>query len=224
MIDNNYLPLTLKSIDYMRDKFKSKQHKLHFYIVGIEQIDISGDDMTFILSPYKDMPILWARVHLPEILGVDKFIFIDSDTITLTCISRLWEIDLEDKIIGACVHCACPTFGDLLLNWRAMNIKPFDEPEYQHLPYFNCGVMVIDSNKWISNKMPEKCLDSIMTYNHTRYRGYDEPGFNYALRDDWKQLDQRWNYLPLPGKPMKACHILHYYGEYPTGTPRHDKF
>lgn len=222
MINNQYLPLTLKSMDHIRSRFKSTKHHLHFYIVGIEPIDISGKDITFILSQHTDMPILWARVHLPEMLGVDKFIFIDSDTITLTCISRLWDVDLQGNILGAAVHCACPTFGDLVNNWRAMNFKPFNDE--LHLPYFNCGVMMIDSDKWLNSNIPTKCLEAIQLYKHTRHRGYDEPGFNYILKNQWKQLDQKWNYLPLPGKRVKACHILHYYGEYPTGTPRHSMF
>ena len=222
MIDEKYLDLTKRSIDHIKRRFKSNDHKLQFYIVGIEEFDVDIPQTKFITSPHKDMPILWARVHLPEIIGTSKMIFIDSDTIALTCISKLWDTSLEGNIIAAAQHCACGTFGDLVLNWRTLDFSPFNK--HLSMKYFNCGVMVFDCEQWLSKGLAEKCLDAIHLYRHTKYRGYDEPGFNFVLRHDWKQLDQRWNYLPLPGRPMKACHILHYYGEYPTGTPRHDKF
>lgn len=221
MINELYLPLTLTSIEHMQRSFKSKKHKLNIHIIGIEQFDVPHD-IKFTLSPYKSMPILWQRVYIPEILNVPKVIFIDSDTITTRCISKLWDIDLEDNVLGAVQHLQCQTFNDLTTNWRSLDREPFNlTPEKE---YFNCGVMMIDNQKWIEGDYAKKCLDAIKLYDHTVYRGYDEPGFNLVLIDKWKQLDKRWNYIPLPGNPRVIPYILHYYGEYPAGTPRHSMF
>ena len=221
MINELYLPLTLTSIEHMRRSFRSKKHRLNIHIIGIEQFDVP-DDINFILSPHQSMPILWQRVYIPEMIGTDQVIFIDSDTITTTCISKLWETNLDGNVIGAVQHLQCETFKELVSNWRSLDKKPFnDHPEKK---YFNCGVLLIDNKKWIHGNYAEKCLDAIELYKNTKYRGYDEPGFNLMLIDKWKELDKRWNYIPLPGRPRTIPYILHYYGEYPAGTPRHSMF
>ena len=222
MVNKLYLDLTLKSIGYIRSRFKSKDHELQFYIIGLDDFEVP-DYVKYIKTPYPQMPMLWQRVYIPEILQVEKVIFIDSDTITMTCISKLWEESMDGHPMAAAQHCACGTFGQLLNNWRRMNFPPFSDVPPDK-PYFNCGVMVFDCEQWIRDKYDVQCLDMIKTYKHTRYKGYDEPGFNYVLIDKWKQLDKRWNYLPVTGTKFTRCKILHYYGEYPTGTPRHNMF
>ena len=222
LINNLYLDLTYKAIDHIKKRFKSKDHRLRFLLVGTEELKNKRDDCEYYVSEHTDLPILHQRVWLPHLLGVDKFIFIDSDTITLTCISRLWDIDMKGKTVAASQHCACGWWDILTINWSEMNFSPFrDYPENK---YFNCGVMIYDCKKWIDNNIAEQCIDAFKLYAHTRYRGYDEPGYNLVLKDDWFELNKKWNYLPIPKAPIQSCHILHYYGEYPAGTPRHNMF
>ena len=221
MINQTYLPLTLTSIEHVKKFFRSKKHELKFFIIGIDDFKVP-DDIEFIKSDHIDMPILWQRVYMPQMLGVDKFIFIDSDTIAMTCISKLWKMDLKDNVLAAAQHLQCRTFGQLVANWPPLNMPPFNDE--LDLPYFNCGVMMIDSNKWIDGNYHEQCLDAIKLYSKTRYWGYDEPGYNYVLKNKWLQLDTRWNHLPITGRDMIKPYILHYYGEYPAGTPRHNMF
>lgn len=222
MINHAYLNLTLESIQHIKKSFKSKNHTLKFYIIGIDDFD-TPEGIEFIKSPYGNMPILHQRVYIPELLNVDRVIFIDSDTITLRCISKLWETDLQNNVIGACQHCECDTFGRLLHNWRTMQFSPYTDVD-KKLPYFNCGVMLMDCKKWREQQLDIKCLQAIDLYKHTRYKGYDEPGFNLVLLDKWKMLNKKWNYLPSPDESYTRCYILHYYGEYPAGTPRHNMF
>lgn len=224
MINELYLDLTYKSMDYIRKQFRrSEEYNLRFWIIGIEQFDVEGDDVTFVMTSHPELPILHQRVYIPEILGVDKVIFIDSDTITLTCISKLWNIDLEGHPMGAVQHCQARTFGLVKMYWEDMDISPFkDIPD--DTKYFNCGVMVFDCKKWIEQKMPEQILENFKFYAHTVHHKYDEPGFNVTLHDKWKEFDIKWNFLPLKADRPAVCHILHYYGEYPAGTPRHKMF
>lgn len=221
MINEAYLSLTMKSIENLKKFFRSSKHELRIYIIGIDEFAVP-DDITFVKSEYTDMPILWQRVYIPQMLGVDRFIFIDSDTIAMTCISKLWDIDIGDNVLAAAQHLQCGTFGELVRNWPSMNNEPFNnEPD---LPYFNCGVMMIDGNKWIEGNYADKCLDAIKLYRNTPHWGYDEPGFNYILKNKWYHLNTKWNYLPLRGRSRTVPYILHYYGEYPAGTPRHNMF
>ena len=115
MINEKYMPLTMKSIENLKRCFRSKKHQLKIYIIGIDDFDVP-DDVTFIKSDYTDLPILWQRVYMPEMLGVDKFIFIDSDTIAMTCVSKLWDIDIGDNILAAAQHLQCQTFETIYIS------------------------------------------------------------------------------------------------------------
>ena len=162
---------------------------------------------------------MWQRIHLSELLGVDKVIFLDSDTVTTTCISRLWETDLQGKTIAAAQLYKLPTFNDVILKY-GFDFKPF--VNNKDSIYFNCGVMLIDCKRWVKRNLLQKCIDAGALYKDTTHDKSEEPAFNIALMDDWLQLDARWNYYP-QGQYRRAF-ITHYYGEYFGEKPRHNMF
>ena len=213
LIDHKFLDLTLKSIQYIETFFKSSKHELKFYIIGIDEFDVP-DNITYIKSSYLSLPLLHQRVYIPKMLGVSRVIFLDSDTITTTCISKLWETDLKDNIIGAVTSSHVPTVRASVAAWK-FNFPPFTDQDILELPYFDAGMMLIDCNKWIDSKIPEKTLKIFKTYAHTKYSGHDEPGFSTTLRDKWLKLDERWNYIPNSSKNRnrwKRSYIMQWAG------------
>ena len=94
--EDEYVNLTLKSIKYIKKTFRSKKHNLKFFVLNEEKIKLPSY-IKNIISPYKNIPLLWQRMYIPELLKVNKCIFLDSDTITLTCISKLWETKLNNS-------------------------------------------------------------------------------------------------------------------------------
>ena len=150
----NYIDLTLKSIKYIEKTFKSSKYKLKFFVVSEEKIKLPSF-IKNIISPYKDIPILWQRMYIPELLNVKKCIFLDSDTITLSCISKLWETDLNGNIVGAVEsHFLKPTDELPFYVFYQLDYKPYNKVK----KFFNCGVQVIDCNKWLKNNIAEKML------------------------------------------------------------------
>ena len=96
-----------KKIIYLKNKYKLK-----FFIcstdilklpAGLNYIDIQSD-----------LNIIHQHCMLPDFINVDRMIYLDSDTIAMTCISKLWEIDIGNKIIGAAILKPIPTFGKLV--------------------------------------------------------------------------------------------------------------
>ena len=218
LINKKFLDLTMTSIKYIRTFFKSKEHALKFYIIGIDEFEVP-DDIIFVKSTYPELPLCWQRMYISEMLNVDKVIFLDSDTVASTCISKLWDVDLEGNTIGAVQHQLNPVMSDWIDGYE-LHFSPFtDIPD---APFFNCGVMVIDCKKWIENTITDKCLEVFKTYEHTPHIKKDEPAFNVALLDDWLQLDHRWNYLPKD--KYKKPYIIHYYGKYFGEKPNHHEF
>ncbi len=47
----------------------------------------------------------YLRLLLPDILAIDKVIYIDSDVLVIDCLNELWHLDLGDRSIGAVAGC-----------------------------------------------------------------------------------------------------------------------
>ena len=224
LIDREFLSLTLKSIESIKTFFKSREHKLCFYIIGIDEFEVPVG-INYIKSSCTYLPLLHQRVYIPEMLGVDKVIFLDSDTLAMTCISKLWDIDLGDNIIGAVQSSNVLTIRDSAKAWQ-FDFPPFDNETNLDALYFDAGMMVIDCKRWIDNKVPEQTLEIFKTYKHTKYSGHDEPGFCTVLRDKWLQLDERWNYIPnsvVNRDKWRLSYIMQWAGD-GCDKPLHDHF
>ena len=217
----DYVNLTLKSISYVKKFFRSKEYQLKFFVVSEEPIDNLPDDVTNVISPYKDIPLLWQRMHIPELLDVDRVIFLDSDTICLTCISKLWKIDLQDNIVGMCNH-YCMNSIQAMLDYYSLSEYSIYNKHNDLKQYYNCGVVLIDCVKWRDNGIVSKCEEAYNQIKYTPHYKNDEPTYNVILADDIYNIDPRWNYYPRGG--YTRAHIIHYYGMYFDGKPIHNEF
>jgi len=213
--EDNYVNLTLKSIKYIKKSFRNTKYKLKFYVISEEKIKLPSF-IENIISPYKNIPILWQRMYISELLKVKKCIFIDSDTITLTCISKLWETNLNGNIVGAVEsYYLKPTDEIPFYIFYQLDYKPYNKVK----KFFNCGVQVIDCDKWLKNKITDKMLPlylKLFKVKHFCYR-MDEPVFCTVLQNKIQKLNKKWNFLPIDNSIRPA--IIHYYGKYCIDKP-----
>ena len=213
--EDNYIDLTLKSMTYIKKTFKNSKYKLKFFVISEEKIKLPSF-IKNIISPYKGIPILWQRMYIPELLNVKKCIFLDSDTITLSCISKLWETNLNGNIVGVVEsHFLKLTDKIPFYKFYKLDYKPYNEVKN----FFNCGVQVIDCKKWLIDNISEKMLTlylELLNVNHYSYK-MDEPVFSTVLQDKIQKLDKKWNFLPVDNSIRPA--IIHYYGRYSNNKP-----
>lgn len=122
----------------------------------------------------------YYRILLPEFFDdhVKKVIYLDCDVIVNSDIKKLYDIDLENNVIGAVAE---------RLNSRMVSFG------YPDNPYFNSGVLVIDLKKWISENITQKTLDFIFQ-NPDKLIYWDQDALNVCLIDKWLPLDYHWNY------------------------------
>ena len=220
-INNNkkYIDLTLESISSIKKFFRSKKYRLNFFIISEDKLNLP-DYITNIISPYKDIPLMHQRIYISELLNVDRVIFLDSDTYITTCLSKLWEIDMQDKIIGMSPHYHINTINECI---ELFNIRN-EVKEYSFLfkeQYFNAGVVLIDCKKWIKNDLTNICKDFLNIIKDTKHYKNEEFTYNIALRNHIYVLDEVWNYFPR--SEFKRVKILHYYGIYNKDKPKHDE-
>lgn len=153
--------------------------------------------------------IMYARL-LVEVLipqEVERIIYFDCDTYVRAPIEELAEADLGGNPIGAVEE----PHADFITNKTDMrqNRDLFDPAD----PYFNSGMMVIDTAKWREARV----LDRLTAYvaDGTMARLYfDQDLLNLIFAGKWKKLDQGWNVIdPRPVHQGLNPKMVHYTGK-----------
>ncbi|MEO8099434.1 MAG: glycosyltransferase family 8 protein [Acidobacteriota bacterium] len=137
-------------------------------------------------------PLTYARIFVPLLLPQDcpKAIVLDSDTIVLTDMERLWNIELGDNSLLAVQDSTIPLVSSEggLGRYQELGIPPGH-------PYFNAGVMLVNVEKWRRTGVPGRVMEFI--HQHAAELNYcDQDGLNAVLWDDWGELDSRWQVQP----------------------------
>jgi lipopolysaccharide biosynthesis glycosyltransferase len=154
---------------------------LHSFLPGLSMMQASAKPLTgFPVSGHGSVAA-YFRLLLTAILpmSVDRFIFIDADTIILDNIEPLWKLSLEGRALAA--------VGEHRLSCQ--------DHGYTFGGYFNSGIMLIDLNKWRHSNLLER--GRLFASEHPdRLRHWDQDVLNHVFEDDWLALPDRWNACP----------------------------
>lgn len=135
--------------------------------------------------------IMYARLVSPEQLhdSAERLLYLDADMLVMQPIEDLWEIDLEGHVCGCCQDLAVPYVTS------PMGIKDLGASDLPfNAPYFNAGMMLIDTKKWRNQGISSTAL-AYIEQNASHINLYDQEALNAALKGDWLQLSYRWNLI-----------------------------
>lgn len=124
----------------------------------------------------------YFRISMPNILvdkNYRKILYIDSDTLILDDIQKLYQQDLEGKTIGAIIDPG---------QTKALERLGVESDDY----YFNSGVMVIDVAQWNKEHITEKTIDYLKN-NGDKIIYHDQDALNAVLYENWQPIHPRWN-------------------------------
>ena len=220
-----YTIVSLKSlIENASHDRKYQVHVLHTTIsddmmarmleLETEFLKIQFDNVTSYLASIEDkLPVrdyytktTYFRMFIAEMYpGYDKAIYIDSDTVVLGDIAKLFDTDLSENLIGACHEQAMVqvdvygTYAEKVVGVSRHN-------------FFNAGMIVINSHLWREKGVLNKFLVLLGEYNFVVTQ--DEDYLNLICKDHVLWLDQRWNTavtegFEYPYEPSDA-YIIHY--------------
>ncbi|XP_057249681.1 probable galacturonosyltransferase-like 4, partial [Beta vulgaris subsp. vulgaris] len=159
-----------------------------------------------------DQPLNYARIYLADILpcDVNRVIYLDSDIIVVDDISKLWEVNLGEKVVAAPEYCHAnfttyftdAFWSDHILSKTFQGRKPC---------YFNTGVMVLDVNKWKKQGYTKKVEEWMVVQKLKRiYHLGSLPPFLLIFAGNIKAVDHRWNQHGLGGDNFEGkCRSLH---------------
>lgn len=140
----------------------------------------------------------YYRVLLPNILPPDigRALYIDSDTIVLSDLRALHDVDLGQAVAGAAVDKG----GVAMAAQRGL------------ARYVNTGVLVMDLQRWRDGGYVERCLDYAL-HNPDKISYGDQCAINAVCADALYVLEPRWNRFVVaqarPDDPADAA-ILHF--------------
>lgn len=151
--------------------------------LSVTCIDISGciSDNLFTCAHYSVE--MYYRVLIPEILTqYEKAVYIDCDLVLEEDIARLYRIQLDGSVIGACNNFVNNRMAKYLEN--TLHI-PVNE-------YINSGVLVIDCKKFISQKIKDKFFSALALRNS--YACPDQDVLSIVCMGNIKFISDIWNF------------------------------
>jgi lipopolysaccharide biosynthesis glycosyltransferase len=141
------------------------------------------------------------RLQLPSVLkDVDRVVYLDSDLIVLNDIAALYDTDLSDLPLAACLDfwlTGGPPFAPPIVGWGVEEWHRFLSDVVRladHTAYFNAGVMVMDLARCRDNGLMPAAEAFLEQANYkTVY--VDQDALNHVINGAFVRLDLRWNVL-----------------------------
>lgn len=123
----------------------------------------------------------YYRILSPSVFEKDMnyFLYLDCDIIVRDDITKLFEYNIGNKIIGAIRN------YEFKEHLKIINL-PMDTP------YFNAGVLLINKRLWEQFDITNKVVKYINT-NPEKLSLWDQDALNAILYKDWYELPLRWN-------------------------------
>ena len=174
--------------------------------VKIDFVDISqeiADIEKYFQNLYHFSLATYYRIFIASLFPeYDKVIYLDSDLVVLDDISKLYNLDLEDNILGG-------TLEEFIYNTHEFRRYASEAVGVDPKDYINAGVIVIDLARFRKERIEEKFVELITRYNFDTIDP-DQAYLNFLCRGKIKMLPLGWNKEPIEFSMDEQVHIMHY--------------
>lgn len=148
----------------------------------------------------------YFRFLLPDLLlGIERILYLDIDTLVCGDLSSLWQIDLGDTCIGAVPEYEMSLFFPEHLIELGVTAQQ----------YFNAGVLLLDLDKMRSETVAAQLI-SFAQKRAKKLRFGDQDILNLYFKDKVTYLPQSYNYrnyaMHTGSESIEDVHILHFNG------------
>lgn len=147
---------------------------------------------------------IYFRLFIPMLFPeYDKGIYIDSDIVAPGDISKLYEIELGNCLLGACPDFSIRNVPELV-NYTNLGVGVGIEN------YFNSGVLLMNLLE-LRNAMLEKRFLELLNRWHFDTIAPDQDYLNVMCYGRIVYLEECWDAMPKDGElPLKAPKLIHY--------------
>jgi len=127
----------------------------------------------------------WAtyyRLLVPERLGVDRYLYVDVDTLCDVDVSELQALEMNSAAVAWSPEAPLSRAVDRQTAEKLGN----SQSDY----YFNAGVMLINVPEWRKQRVTERAMEYIVSH---RPEFHDQAALNYVLHGTAMTLDPKFN-------------------------------
>lgn len=184
-------------------KLEEENFKIDFIYMKDELKAITDREENRLRCDYFTLTI-YFRLFIPEMFPeYDKGIYIDSDVVVPGDISKMYNIDLGDNIVGACQDKSVVDVPELA-NYMEQAVGV---DKYQ---YVNSGVLLMNLSKMREKQFSKRFLDLLNKY-HFDSVAPDQDYLNAICNGKILYLDSSWDAMPTEGsKEIENPNIIHY--------------
>lgn len=127
----------------------------------------------------------YARLFVSGMLPTElkRVIYLDCDMIICGSLEKIWNIDLQENLIGAVQDSVGAKIKD------AVGIE-------NDQPYFNAGMLLIDLENWRKQNVEEKCMTFLQKHNG-RVSHHDQGVLNGVLQKKVYFLPLKYNLMTI---------------------------
>ena len=147
---------------------------IHIALARIPAAELLNADMPM----RRGSQLTYIRLSLPRFLKVPKLVYIDSDVLCLRGIEDFWT-NLDHSILVAARDPLGTIGRDSFVRRRLPSVK-------HGLPYFNAGIIGINSERW---RLPENQLkiETLLPLAN-QFKYADQSLLNCAFYDEWQEI------------------------------------
>ena len=153
---------------------------------------------------------IYYRLVVPELLPVDRLVYVDIDTVCDVDLGELVEVDMGGSPAGLVPEAPLASAVDRFVADQLGN-SPRE-------PYFNAGLILVNVAEWRRRKIAEESIRYIAIH---RPAFHDQAALNFVLHHKAFALDAKFNcvanmrknwpsLLPPYGRINKLVHFLDY--------------
>lgn len=156
------------------------------------------------------------RLLLPELLDVDKVLYLDIDIIVNSDIEQLYNIDLGDyPIASKSTTYASWKYGYKLIYKAALSLEPQDAWDLRRTTHFNgpldfnafnAGVILMNLAKMRKDDFSQTYIPYIEQYGLN-----DQDALNLYCRDNRIEIPKQWNSVPSQ-EDISGAKLIHWAG------------
>lgn len=160
--------------------------------VSLRIIDVSAKLKTLDLSVEDHISVVtYARLFAPILfVNYPKFLYLDVDLIVKSDVAELYNIDIQDNILGACIDIG---YVSLIHENDKETVKAMETAQIKDpYKYFNAGVLIVNNTK-LSEEYPNTYLIDYATTHQYRYM--DQDILNELCANKIFYLGYEWNVM-----------------------------
>ena len=118
----------------------------------------------------------------------DRVIVVDADTRFVDDVNKLFDADLQGKVLGAVDDTAVIATGQVHDLRRKLRLK-------DHAGYLNSGLLVVDLKAWTDQNISGSLRPGVYRFEPEVLTFNDQCALNAVLSGEYARLPLRWNCL-----------------------------